>query len=244
MTILLIDADITAYSSASRAEEEIEWDPDTWSIYGDLKKAKDHFQYLLDSYLTATGIKDFKLCFSSKENFRKTLNPTYKANRKGRKPVGYAALKEWAMSAYPSIEKHGIEADDVLGILATKFKGKAVILSMDKDLLTIPGKMYRTRQDGSGEWVETSEKEAEHRFLIQALTGDATDGYAGCPGIGPKKAEDLLKKHGAVYKTVEDAYIKAGLTAEDALVNARMARILRDCDWDFDKEEVRLWEPT
>jgi DNA polymerase-1 len=73
--------------------------------------------------------------------------------------------------------------------------------------------------------------------------GDATDGYGGCPGIGPKTAEKLLDKHGAVWKTVVDAYLKAGLTEEDAIMNARMARILRAEDWDFENNEVKLWTP-
>jgi DNA polymerase-1 len=241
--LLLIDADITAYSSVTRAEEEIRWDEDTWTIHTDLKKAKDHFDYLLASYQKATGEKEFKLCFSGKDNFRKVLNPTYKGNRKGRKPVGYSALKDWAIETYPSMCKETLEADDCMGILATKFAGKTIIVSMDKDMLTIPGKMYRTSPDGSGEWHDTDDKEAFYRFLTQAMTGDATDGYAGIPGVGPKKAEELLKKHGAVWKTVEDAYIKAGLTAEDALLNARMARILRAEDWDFETNTMKLWTP-
>ncbi len=241
--ILLIDADITAYSSTTRAEEEIQWDADTWTIHTDLSRAKEHFQYLLKSYQEATGEKEFKLCFSGKDNFRKVLNPTYKSNRKGRKPVGYSALKEWAIQEYPSMCKDTLEADDCMGILATKFKGKTIIVSMDKDLLTIPGKMYRTSPDGSGEWHDTDDKEADYRFLLQSMTGDSTDGYSGIPGVGPKKAEELLRKHGAVWKTVEDAYLKAGLTKEDALLNARMARILRQEDWDFENEQVKLWKP-
>jgi DNA polymerase-1 len=147
------------------------------------------------------------------------------------------------MSEYPSVSKKGLEADDVMGILSTKFKGRAVIVSIDKDMKTIPGKFYHLHPDKTGTWHETSEKDADYSFLLQALMGDAVDGYGGVPGIGPKTADKLLKKHGAVWKTVEDAYIKAGLTKEDALVNARMARILRQEDWDFEKEEVRLWEP-
>jgi DNA polymerase I len=241
--ILLIDADITAYSSASGAEEEIRWDEDTWTIHTDLSKAKAHFDFLLGKYKEATQVEEFKLCFSGQDNFRKVLNPTYKSNRKGRKPVGYSALKEWAMETYPSFCKPTLEADDCLGILSTKFPGKSIIVSMDKDLLTIPGKMFKLSQDGSGEWVDTDDKMADYRFLTQALTGDSTDGYSGIPGVGPKKAEEILKKHGAVWKTVEDAYLKAGLTKEDALLNARMARILRVEDWDFDKEQVKLWTP-
>lgn len=241
--ILLVDADITAFASCTRAEEEIRWDEDTWTVHTDLSKAKDHFQYLLKTYQEATGEKEFKLCFSGRDNYRKALNPTYKSNRKGRKPVGYSALKDWAIETYPSMCKDTLEADDCMGILATKFKGKTIIVSMDKDMLTIPGKMYRTSPDGSGEWHETDDKEADYRFLLQSMTGDATDGYAGIPGVGPKKAEELLKKHGAVWKTVEDAYIKAGLTVEDALLNARMARILRDVDYDFETNQVKLWTP-
>jgi DNA polymerase-1 len=241
--LLLIDADITAFSSATRAEEEIRWDEDTWTIHSDLKKAKESFDYLLGQYKEATGEKEFKLCFTGRDNFRKTISPTYKGNRKGRKPVGYSALKEWAMETYPSFCKETLEADDCMGILATKFPGKTIIVTMDKDLLTVPGKMYKLNQDGTGEWYDTDEKEANYRFLLQAMTGDATDGYSGIPGVGPKKAEEILKKHGAVWKTVEDAYIKAGLTKEDALMNARMARILRQEDWDFDNEQVKLWTP-
>lgn len=241
--LLLIDADITAFSSATRAEEEIQWDDDTWTIHADLNKAKEHFDYLLKSYQESTGEKEFKLCFTGLENFRKSLNPTYKANRKGRKPVGYSALKEWAMDTYPSFCKPTLEADDCMGILATKFPGKTIIVTMDKDLLTVPGKMYKLNVDGTGEWYTTDEKEANYRFLTQAMTGDATDGYSGIPGVGPKKAEELLQKHGAVWKTVEDAYIKAGLTRDDAILNARMAYILRQQDWDFVNEQAKLWNP-
>jgi len=241
--LLLIDADIPCFSAATGAEEEIEWDVDTWTVHMDLNKAKERFTSLLQKYQEDTGLKEFKLCFSGLQNFRKTLNPSYKANRKGRKPVGYMALKSWAKETYPHMEKDVLEADDCLGILMTKFKGKAVICSMDKDLLTIPGRMWHLSPDTSGKWVESTEAEANYRFLTQTITGDHTDGYSGIPGTGPKGAEAILKKHGAVWKTVEDAYIKAGLTAEDALMNARMARILRAEDWDFETNEVKLWKP-
>jgi DNA polymerase-1 len=243
MTTLLIDADVTCYVAASGAEVEIEWDPETWSLYGDLEKAKESFKRQLEQYQTETGIDDFKLCYSGSENFRKTLSATYKGGR-GRKPVGYAALKEWSLETYPSFIKPSLEADDCLGILATKLKDQ-VIVTIDKDLLTIPGRMYRVTPNGGkgGEWHTTDLAQADYRFLLQALMGDAVDGYTGIPGVGLKKAEDLLKKHGAVWKTVEDAYLKAGLTKEDALLNARMARILRAEDWDFKNQQVKLWNP-
>ena len=241
--ILLIDSDITCYQATSSSENEIEWDPDTWTIDTDLNKAKAHFEWLLGEYQKLTGVKEFKLCFSHTVNFRKTLYPQYKGNRKGRKPVGYKAVKDWAMETYPHFCKEGLEGDDCMGILATKFPGKTLLVSMDKDLKTIPGSFFKLSPDGTHEMLEITEKDAEWNFLMQSLTGDASDGYPGCPGIGPKKAEELLKKHGAVWKTVEDAYVKAGLTKEDAVLQGRLARILTIQNWDQDKEEVKLWTP-
>lgn len=240
--LLLIDADITCFSSCAAHQEEIEWDEDTWSVYFDLGAAKKTFEHWLDKTVSQTGISEFKLCFSGADNFRKKLNPSYKANR-GKKPVGYGALKQWAKETYPFFEKPQLEADDAMGILATKFPGRAFPLTMDKDLLTIPGRIFHINQKLEGKWIESNEKDGNRRFLMQALMGDATDGYGGCPGIGPKTAEKLLDKHGAVWKTVVDAYVKAGLTEDDALMNARMARILRAEDWDFEKNEVKLWTP-
>jgi DNA polymerase-1 len=114
---------------------------------------------------------------------------------------------------------------------------------MDKDMKTIPGKFFRISPSGNHEMLEITKEEANYYFLTQALTGDSSDGYPGCPGIGPKKAEELLKKHGAVWKTVEDAFLKAGLTAEDALVQGRLAKILQADNWDFENEKVKLWMP-
>ena len=242
--ILLDDSDVTTHHAASAAQEEIQWDEFTWTVHCDLNRAKEIFSGLIKSYQDATQTTEIRLCFSGRKNFRKVLNPSYKSNRSGRKPVGYAALREWAMETYPSFCKDTLEADDCLGILSTKYPGKCVIRTIDKDLLGVPGKMYRSFVDKpGGEWFDTDEKTADFRFLSQALSGDSTDGYSGIPGIGPKKAEDLLRKHGAVWKTVVDAYVKAGMTEEDALMNARMARILRVNDWDQEKEEVKLWKP-
>jgi 5'-3' exonuclease len=86
------------------------------------------------------------------------------------------------------------------------------------------------------------------------LVGDTADGYPGLPSVGPKKAEALLKD---VFKThkawtlncpwawdaVKAAYIARGLTEADAIKQARLARILRNEDWDAVKKEPILWSP-
>ena len=240
---LAIDTDILLYKAASAAETEISWGDDIWSLFTDLKDAKEAFQQQLDQITTQLGVHDYVCCLSdNKGNFRKTVDPTYKSNRKGtRKPVGYVALCDWVEQTYRTFRKSTLEADDCLGILATKPNnlGKCIIVSDDKDLRGIPSTLYRPM---TGERLEISEQEADKFFLSQVLTGDTADGYKGVPGIGPKKAEALLGSRPA-WSSVEAAFVKAGLTRDDAITQARLARILRWSDWDEDKGEVIPWTP-
>ncbi len=113
----------------------------------------------------------------------------------------------------------------------------SIIISEDKDMLTVPGKLYR-----GGELLTVTPEMARYQHMYQTLTGDATDGYPGCPGVGPKTAEKLLQ--GApegFWGVVVQAYEKAGLTEDDALLNARMAYILQAENWK--DGEVKLWQP-
>jgi DNA polymerase-1 len=75
------------------------------------------------------------------------------------------------------------------------------------------------------------------------MTGDTTDNYKGCPGIGAVKAKALFEKSGANWNTVVEAFRKAGLTEEDALVQARVAYILRGWDYNPKSREIKLWLP-
>src|SRR5690606_15306825 len=92
---------------------------------------------------------------------------------------------------------------------------------------------------------EVSEEEADRYFYMQVLTGDPTDGYSGCPGIGPKRAERLLDGVGLedMWSVIVETYEAKGLTEEDALQQARVARILRKNDYDFKNKSPMLWAP-
>jgi len=240
---LALDTDILMYKAATAAEREIDWSGDIWSLYTDLAEAKAAFQTQIDRITNKLDVHDYVCCLSDHgNNFRKTLEPTYKSNRKGtRKPVGYVALCSWVEETYRTFRKPTLEADDCLGIIATKPEnvGKCIIVSDDKDLKTIPTKLYRPTAD---EKLTLSEADADRYFYTQVLTGDPTDGYKGVKGVGPKKAEQILGQR-PHWGAVEQAFIKAGMTKDDAIHQARLARILRWSDWDADKEAVKLWTP-
>lgn len=64
------------------------------------------------------------------------------------------------------------------------------------------------------------------------LSGDAVDNYKGCPSIGKVKAAAIVdavidEPEETIWKTIVETYESKGLTGEDALTQARVARILR-----------------
>ena len=238
--ILLIDAHLYLYRACAAAEEEVDWGDDLWSLQTDLKEAKAIFQRTLQDICETLDTANFILCFSDRDNFRKDVLPSYKGGRKKvRKPCGYKAAVKWAQDTYMWHSEPMLEADDVMGILATAPDSKGIIVSDDKDMLTLPAKLYRPV---SGEHHDTTLAEADRMFLTQSLTGDSTDGYYGCPKIGAVTAAKVLgpQPH---WNLVVAAYLKAGLTAADALQQARCARILRFEDWDQTTSTIILWEP-
>jgi len=244
MTWLLLDADMLLFTAVVSAEVEIEWCPDIITTHLPVKEAKYIFREMVDTKLRQAGTDKFALCWTSDQNFRKEVEPTYKANRQKmdrRKPVGYRAVRQWAETTFPSECWFRLEADDVLGILATRNPEKAIIWSGDKDLKQIPG----LHLDNDGNTFSVSLNQADVYFYRQILTGDSTDGYPGCPGVGPKTAEKLIPEEGftetSAWRTVVEQYKKKGLGADYALTQARLARILRETEYTFD--EIQLWTP-
>ena len=241
---LALDTDILLFRAATAAEQEYDMGDDIWSLWTDLKEAKNLFETQITRITDTLGVKDYVCCLSDhKDNFRKVVDPSYKSNRKGtRKPVGYVALCDWVEENFKTFRKPHLEADDCLGILATMpvNQGKCIMVSDDKDLKTVPGRLYRPMSD---EQMEISEADADKAFFTQVLTGDPVDGYKGVPGIGPKKAETILGTRPS-WGAVEQAFIKAGMTRDDAIQQARLARILRWTDWHDEIQEIRLWTPT
>ena len=248
MTTAFIDADILVYEAAFRAETTIEWEPGDASSYASLEQAQVDFMQTVASVTRLAGCDANKLTLTTcarEDNFRHHLWPTYKENRKdGRRPVLHAALREWVLEEYAPVHKPNIEADDVLGILATKYPGN-VIVSIDKDLDTVPGLHYNWRKPDLGVYDVTPE-EAAWNHLYQTLVGDSTDGFPGCRGIGPKRAVVVLNGQPlddgkGLWSCVVEAFEKKGLSEEEALVQARCAYILqRD---DYIDGEVQLWTP-
>jgi 5'-3' exonuclease len=240
MTNLLIDGDIVAYRAAAGAEQPVNWGDGLWTLHSyeaDVRKAVDE---TIAKLVEDSGADVYETPLSCTHNFRKTVADYYKANRKDvRKPMLLAYAKEYIMEKHNGMVWKNLEADDVLGIL-TSHSSNYLCFSQDKDLRTIPGRHWI-----DGKEVIITEDEADLFFFTQVLTGDITDNYKGCPKIGAKTAEKILKdvEPKDYWQTVVHTFYKAGLGAEVALENARLARILRDGEYDVTTNEVKLWTP-
>lgn len=243
---LVIDGDIILYQAAQGAEEEVEWEPDQWTVNSDLGKAKQAVDYSIKDLLFRLDLDDAIVALSDPNaNFRKQLYPDYKGTRKGtRKPVGYKALYAWCMDAYPSASKPGLEGDDVMGILATQPDRDVILWSLDKDMATIPGRFMR-----GADMINVTPAAADWWWMCQTMAGDPVDNYPGCKGIGLKTAEKIMPFTEdfdvlTAWKTkVLPAFLKAGYDEAYAITQARLARILRWDDWDIEKQEPILWTP-
>lgn len=254
-TVALIDADILVYQVATQVERPIDWGDDLWTLHSDFGEAVSEMNSRIKQI--QEDLKADKLVFALScadgKYFRKELYSKYKLNRKStRKPLVWKPLRGWAHENHQVSERTGLEGDDCLGILATKLwpGTNRIIVSIDKDFKTIPCTYYNLK---SRETKEISAAEADYWFITQTLTGDTTDGYPGCPGVGPKSAEKVLEPCWSkdrktfdlvmAWGLVLQEYKKKGLGEGVALQQARMARILRASDYDFSTKQVKLWEP-
>jgi DNA polymerase-1 len=234
-------------------ERSINWGDDIWSLHSNQAEAEVNMMQKIERVMEDLKADAMVVALTDTgENFRKSILPTYKGNRKDvRKPLLLSHLKDHLRATYEVYDRPTLEADDILGILSTgqKIKGEKIIVSIDKDLKSIPGLLYNDSKPMDG-IIEVTEAEADYWHMMQTLTGDVTDGYAGCPGVGPKKAEAILfgvsPPWGCiseVWPAVVQAFVKAKLGEEEALRQARVARILRTSDYDFKNKKPILWTP-
>ena len=237
---LLIDADYIVYKACAANETEIDWGSDVITVTSRFSDAYSTVER--DLYRIATDLGCFDdsiLFFSDSINFRKSIDPAYKGHRNRKKPCGYKRVIEALKKDYPVVILPELEADDAIGIYATREPGH-IICSPDKDMRQIPGDLFNL----SDETITITKEEGDRWHLIQTMSGDQTDGYAGIPGIGIKRAEALLDAHGATWETVENAFVEKGLDKETALLNARLAKILQTDNYDFANQKIKPWSPT
>lgn len=280
-TLLLVDGDVLAFRAASACQHTVESPSGFIQPFARRWEGEAVLDNMIDRLkrrLKADEMVFFLSC-PGEQNWRLGVDPAYKSNRKDSvRPLLLTVLKEYLRRAYGAQHFAFLEADDVIGLMATNshlYEGyRKIVVGRDKDFKTIPGEHYQLLDDtdeGAPIIRTVSPGEAMRAHYVQALSGDAVDGYPGCPGIGKRRAEEIvenperlvpregtvtrgknkgkktIKWHSAgpcsIWEAVVSNYEKAGQTEADALRNARLARILINDEYDFETHTVKLWVP-
>lgn len=149
----------------------------------------------------------------------------------GQIPVVKKMVEAWGIAGF---EVAGVEADDVIGSLARKLsntENKVVIATSDKDLLQLVGtgvSVYDPWKELCYESKDVKEKlgvEPSQVCDFLALTGDSTDNVPGVPGIGPRRAVEILGRYGSLEAALRN---EPRLSGHDEV--ARLSRGLVEID--------------
>mgnify|MGYP003341603212 FL=1 len=243
MTTAIIDGDIIAFKSAAavsvKEDTIMQFDP---------ARAKEYVDFMMNEWIKRIKPNVILMCFSdpSRQYFRHNIYPEYKANRGGmERPSALTFTYEYLAEKYRVVQKAGLEADDLLGILGTQPDiENPVVVSIDKDIMTLPCKVFNP--DKMRRPIRINPNVADLAVFKQAMMGDSSDNYKGIPRIGTAKADKILADapHPKLaWDVTRDAFISNGLTEADALLMVRLARILRHGDYKEATGEVRLWTP-
>jgi len=246
--VLLVDGDILLYKVALQNEEAVNWGDGLWTLHCYEDKCKSEVDAYIANLKSSLNAKNIRIALTSHDNFRKDVLPSYKDNRKQkRKPLILPVLRQYLIDKYKAQVWDGLEADDVLGIMATTsdpyFEFDKIIVSIDKDMRQIPCAV----SDDGMTFKNITNGEADYWFMMQTLMGDTVDGYTGLPSVGPKSADKILggdpnKPLKELWHLVLKAYLDKGYTKDEAIQQARVARILRKGDYNRKTKKVKLWQ--
>jgi len=159
-------------------------------------------------------------------SYRKNIYPLYKQNRKDKfeqqteeEKLDFELFFEDFTKALELVEEHytllrfqGVEADDIAAYIVSKKRQLKIdemwLMSSDKDwdLLIKPGVgrfSYVTRKEVTWEnWNDHYAFEPEQYISVKCLMGDTGDNVIGVPGVGPKRAQQLVEEYGTTWDII------------------------------------------
>ena len=224
---------------------------------------------LAKSYKAGTII----VCADGGSSYRKEIFPEYKANRKERfADQTEQEAREFEMfmaefqdtltllkERHPVFHFRGVEADDIAAYITQKIDyDECWLISSDKDWdLLISDKVSRfstvTRKETTvHNWDEHYDFEIEDYISFKCLCGDKGDNVPGVPGVGPKRAVQLMNQYGSIFDIYDACplegkykYIQAvNENAEQLLTNVELMDLVTYNEDAIGQENIKVIEST
>jgi hypothetical protein len=216
-SVLLIDTDCLVWRYALANHDDMPVDDP-------LVAAQLAIQQKIQFLMEDTGVPRYKLC----------LAPPGNPNHRKERPEIVTQLYSWLRETYAEdlVEFPGAETDDILAN-HHQSDGSTVAVSNDKDFHQLAGWNLHPFT-GELRWI--TPRMASVAYWYQILIGDSADGFGGCPGIGAKKALDIITavlEHNpeAIAKVCLFTYLSQGATTQDFEVTMRLAHLGEDISW-------------
>ena len=195
--------------------------------------------------------------------YRKEIHPAYKQNRKDKfaeqseeERIAFeeffeefeASLEVLEEAGYPVLRYKGVEADDIAAHLVKDRDRYGLeyiwLISSDRDWdLLIQENVgrfsYVTRKEVTLEtWSDHYDCSPEEYISLKCLTGDKGDNVPGIPGIGPKRAVQLIEQYGDAMNIYDATPIDSRYkfiqalneNAEQILQNYELMDLMTYCD--------------
>lgn len=217
----------------------------TGAVYG-------FFNMVLPLLASAKSGDAFVCIFdASRTSFRQDIYPAYKANRQ-ETPAdlisqSYLVREGVAAMGIPVLCIPGVEADDVIATLATEnctAHDATRVITSDKDLMQLVSDcvfLYdgmKEREIRAPQVLEKFGVRPDQVIDVQSLMGDSSDNVPGVPGIGPKKAAELINQFGSLDELyahldeVKNDRIRGLLkdNRDSAYISKKLVTLKRDVD--------------
>lgn len=223
------------------------------------------FINMLLKIITEISPTHMLVAFDRKEpTYRHQMYSGYKATRKPmpdelvpQVDLIKKTLKELGITIY---EKAGLEADDIIGSCAKKFKQNTIIVTGDKDsfqLVDETTSVFFTRKGISEHEVFNCENFKEKTGIepiqiidLKACMGDTSDNIPGIPGVGEKTALNLVSSYG----NVENLYLhlddlkgklkeKVELGRDSAFMSKQLATINVNAEIPYEIDDLKFSFP-
>jgi 5'-3' exonuclease len=186
----------------------------------------------IQSILLRTKADKYIVCLSSYKYFRTSLYPEYKQNRTETTLLFIEELRQHLLDNYKGLIIPFLEADDIVTWLKHKYKERAILCAVDKDVLKQnSGSHFNYKKDV----FETTEDKDIIKFILQqVITGDHGDNIKGIPGKGPVfaekivKGEDLIEDSLNTFAAFIDHYQILNLGIEEFYKNFKSVYLLRN----------------
>lgn len=233
--INLIDGDLIAYRSAASCEPT-----KAKPFLEPCEVALFRLHDMVQTIIKGTNSNEMEFYIGGENNFRKEIYPEYKANRTKPPPSWLQDCREILVTQYNATVVNGMETDDALGIAQTKYDGNSRIVSIDKDLLQVPGYHYNWVKN---EHILVSPLDGLRTFYKQLIAGDGTDNIPSYDGKVRNSIPQFIQKLQApIDEMINEVdmyeYVKQIYQNESDVVLHRNAQLLYIL-----KNEGEFWQP-